>query len=169
MLKLSLCDYSDEDVILNGIITAWTNFKRSSNNTNKEAMFKNCAPFRDCITEINNIQVDNVKDLDVVMPMPKWPAFPPWFPAFPPWFPRSHHSPNSVPRFPIPAFADSPYDLIEYSDNHANTSRSLWQYCKDEPDNNIAGSKSSKFKWRFRNKTNADGTVEVKIAVKILG
>ena len=77
MLKLSLCDYSDEDVILNGIITARTNFKRSSNNTNKEAMFKNCAPFRDCITEINNIQVDNVKDLDVVMPMPKWPAFPP--------------------------------------------------------------------------------------------
>ena len=32
-----------------------------------------------------------------------------------------------------------------------------------------AGSKSSKFKWRFRNKTNADGTVEVKIAMKILG
>ena len=77
MLKLSLCDYSDEDVILNGIIIAWTNFKRSSNNTNKEAMFKNCAPFPDCITEINNIQVDNVKDLNVAVPMSKWPAFPP--------------------------------------------------------------------------------------------
>ena len=77
MLKLSLCDYSDEDVILNGIIIAWTNFKRSSNSTNKEAMFKNCAPFPDCITEINNIQVDNVKDLNVAVPMSKWPAFPP--------------------------------------------------------------------------------------------
>ena len=35
----------------------------------KEIIFKNCAPFTDCISEINNTQVDNAKDLDVVMLM----------------------------------------------------------------------------------------------------
>ena len=32
-------------------------------------IFKNCAPFADCISEINNTQIDNAKDIDVVMPM----------------------------------------------------------------------------------------------------
>ena len=35
----------------------------------KEIIFKSCAPFTDCISEINNTQVDNAKDLDVVMLM----------------------------------------------------------------------------------------------------
>ena len=25
------------------------------------------------------------------------------------------------------------YNLIEYNDNHSKTSRTLWQYCRDEP------------------------------------
>ena len=33
----------------------------ASNNTNKNVIFKNCAPFTDCITKINNTQVDNAK------------------------------------------------------------------------------------------------------------
>ena len=32
-------------------------------------MFKNCARFTDCISEINNTQVDNAKYTDIVMPM----------------------------------------------------------------------------------------------------
>ena len=32
-------------------------------------IFKNCAPFADSISEINNTQIDNAKDIDVVMPM----------------------------------------------------------------------------------------------------
>ena len=32
-------------------------------------IFKNCAPFTDCISEINNTQIDNAKDIDLVMPM----------------------------------------------------------------------------------------------------
>ena len=32
-------------------------------------ILKSCAPFVDCIREINNTQVDNAKDFDVVMPM----------------------------------------------------------------------------------------------------
>ena len=32
-------------------------------------VFKNCAPFTKCISEINNTQVDNAKDIDIVMPV----------------------------------------------------------------------------------------------------
>ena len=39
------------------------------NNTNKKVIFKNCSPFTDCITEINNTQVDDAQKNDVVMPM----------------------------------------------------------------------------------------------------
>ena len=28
-------------------------------NTNKKVIFENCAPFTDCMTEINNMQVDD--------------------------------------------------------------------------------------------------------------
>ena len=35
----------------------------------KKVTFKNCAPFTNCISEINNTQVDNAKDIDIVMPM----------------------------------------------------------------------------------------------------
>ena len=32
-------------------------------------IFKNCAPFTDCISKINNTQVDNAKIINIVMPM----------------------------------------------------------------------------------------------------
>ena len=32
-------------------------------------MLKNCAPFTNCISEINNTQIDNAKDIDIVIPM----------------------------------------------------------------------------------------------------
>ena len=35
----------------------------------QKVIFKNCGSFTDCINEINNTQVDNTKDLDVVMSM----------------------------------------------------------------------------------------------------
>ena len=34
----------------------------------KKVIFKNCAPFTNCMSEINNSQVDNAKDIDIVMP-----------------------------------------------------------------------------------------------------
>ena len=39
------------------------------NNTNKKVIFKNCAPFTNCISEINNTQVDDSQEIDIVMPM----------------------------------------------------------------------------------------------------
>ena len=32
-------------------------------------MFRNCAPFTNSISKVNNTQVDNAHDIDVVMPM----------------------------------------------------------------------------------------------------
>ena len=36
---------------------------------NKQVILKNSTPFINCITEMNNTQVDNAKELDVVMPI----------------------------------------------------------------------------------------------------
>ena len=41
----------------------------NANNTNKKVIFKNFAPFRDCLSETNNAQVDNAKDIDILLPL----------------------------------------------------------------------------------------------------
>ena len=41
----------------------------ATNNRNKKVIFKNCVPFTDCMNKINNIQVDNIKDINIVMPL----------------------------------------------------------------------------------------------------
>ena len=71
MLKSSLCDYSDAYIIAKGTITVNNTAAEvaAANNTNKEVIFKNCTPFTNCISKINNAQVDNAKDIDIVMPM----------------------------------------------------------------------------------------------------
>ena len=71
MLKSSLCDYSDAYILVKGTISGNNTAAQSAaaNNTNKKAIFKNCAPFTNCISEINNTQIDDAKDIDIVMPM----------------------------------------------------------------------------------------------------
>ena len=71
MLKSSLCDYSDAYILVKGTIAVNNTAAADAdaNNTNKKVIFKNCAPFTNCISEINNTQVDNAKDIDIVMPM----------------------------------------------------------------------------------------------------
>ena len=71
MLKSSLCDYSDAYVLVKGSITINNTAAApaAANNTGKKVIFKNCAPFTICISEINNTQVDNAKEIDIVMPM----------------------------------------------------------------------------------------------------
>ena len=97
-------------------------------------VFKNCAPFINCISEINNTQIDNAKDIDIVMPM---------------------------------------YNLIEYSDNYAKTTGSLWQYFRDKPvdDDDIEDSKSFKSKIKITGKTlnnNNEKDVEIMVPLKYL-
>ena len=71
MLKSSLCDYSDAYILPKGTITV-NNTAAMDTDTNiisKKVIFKNCAPFINCISEANNKQIDNAKDIDIVMPM----------------------------------------------------------------------------------------------------
>ena len=71
MLKSSLCDYSDAYILVKGSISGNNTAAdgAAANNTNKKVIFKNCAPFTNCISEINNTQIDNAKDIDIVIPM----------------------------------------------------------------------------------------------------
>ena len=73
MLKSSLCNYSDAYILASGIITVAQVPAPAANlsNNNKEGINKNCAPFTDFISEINGAQIDNAKNIDVVMPMYK--------------------------------------------------------------------------------------------------
>ena len=140
MLKSSLCDYSDAYILVKGTITVNNTVAAgaAANNTNKKAIFKNCAPFTNCISEINNTQIDNAKDSDIVMPM---------------------------------------YNLIEYSDNYAKTTGSLWQYCKNIPARNANNeiiifaenntTDSFKFKAKITGQTGNDGTKDVEIMVPL--
>ena len=67
MLGLDLCDYSDVYIIMKRTTSiAGTN---NANRRNKKLTFKNSAPFRSCISKINNTFIDNAEDFDVVMPM----------------------------------------------------------------------------------------------------
>ena len=44
------------------------------------------------------------------------------------------------------------YNLIEYSDNYSKPSGSLWQYYKNDPDDNMADSESFKYKVKSQEK-----------------
>ena len=63
------------------------------------------------------------------------------------------------------------YNLIEYSDNYSETSGSLWQYYRDEQNDNLADSESFKSKIRITGKTPAAGNekdVEIMVQLKYL-
>ena len=131
-------DYSDVCILVKGTIDVNNTAAQgaAANNVNKKVIFKNCAPFTNCISEINNTQIDNAKDIDIVMPM---------------------------------------YNLIEYSDNYAKTTGSLWQYCKDIPATNnnneiteitLANTTDSfNFKAKITGQTEDGGTKDVEIMV----
>ena len=60
------------------------------------------------------------------------------------------------------------YNLMEYSDNYSKTSGSLWQYYRDDPNDNITRSESFKYKIKITVKTPADGnTKDVEIIVPL--
>ena len=64
----------------------------------KQFLFKDYLPFTNCISKLYNTQIDNAKNLDVIMPI---------------------------------------YNLIDYSYNYTKTSKLLWQYHKDDLNDNI--------------------------------
>ena len=67
MLRSDLCDFSDAYIVVEGTITLEGD--NNANKQNKNLAFKNNAPFINCISKLNGVQVDNAGDLEVVMPM----------------------------------------------------------------------------------------------------
>ena len=62
-IESSLCDYSDAYILVTGNITV------AGGNPNTKVAFKNCAPFKECRTEINETFVDKTKHINIAMPM----------------------------------------------------------------------------------------------------
>ena len=62
-LESSLCDYSDAYILVTGNITV------AGGNPNTKVAFKNCAPFKECRTEINETFVDKTEHINIAMPM----------------------------------------------------------------------------------------------------
>ena len=70
-IRSNLYDYSDAYILATRNITVPNTAAAGAavNNTNKNVIFKNCALFTDCITKINNTQVDDAQKIDIVIPM----------------------------------------------------------------------------------------------------
>ena len=131
VLRSNLCDYADSYILVKGTITitgAGHNAgKRQADEQDKGVTFKNCAAFTNCISRVNNTDIDNAHDIDIVMQM---------------------------------------HNLIEYNENYSKTSRSLWQYFKDDPNDNLTASESFKSKVKITGKTpNNENTKDVEIIV----
>ena len=62
-IESSLSDYSDVYILVTGNITA------TPYNGITQVVFKNCAPFKDCRTEINDTFVDYANFINIIMPM----------------------------------------------------------------------------------------------------
>ena len=125
MIRTNLCDYSDLYILVSGAIAITgdrdDDATERADERNKGVIFKNCAPYTNSISNINNTQIDNAECIDVVMRM---------------------------------------YNLIEYSDTYSKTSRSLWIFYKDEPNDNITKSESFKSKIKITGKTHDNGNTK---------
>ena len=70
MIRLNLCDYSDTYIHIIATITVLdTATAVAPVNSTKKVIFKNCAPFTNCASKINNVQIDDTQDTDIVMSM----------------------------------------------------------------------------------------------------
>ena len=67
MLRSSLCDYSDAYILVKGNISVSNSAAADAdaNNTNKNVLFKICALLIECISKINNTDIDNAQDIDI--------------------------------------------------------------------------------------------------------
>ena len=73
MLRSNLCDYADVYILVKGTIRITgagdDDTAKRLDEPNKGVIFKNCTPFTECISRINNADLDNAQDIDIVMPM----------------------------------------------------------------------------------------------------
>ena len=70
MLRSSLFDYNYVYILVSATITVPnTSADGATVSNRKNITIKNCALFTNCISEINNTQIDDAKDMDIVMTM----------------------------------------------------------------------------------------------------
>ena len=71
MLRSNLCDYSNAYILAKGNITVKNTAGAAAdpNKRNKNVIFKNRAPFTNCLSKMNNTQIDNAQYIDIVMRM----------------------------------------------------------------------------------------------------
>ena len=69
MLRSSSCDYSGVNTLVSGTITVQNITMPEASDNRKNTIIKNCAPFTDCISEIDNTQLDTAKEINIVMPI----------------------------------------------------------------------------------------------------
>ena len=67
MLRSDVCDYSDAYVVVKGTITVERD--NDIKKRDKKLFFKNNAPFRSCISKINDTFIDSAENCDTVMSM----------------------------------------------------------------------------------------------------
>ena len=74
-IESSLCDYSDAYILVTGNITVTRTIagdpvqRKQPLNAATQVVFKNCAPFKNCRTEINDIFIDNADFINITIPM----------------------------------------------------------------------------------------------------
>ena len=59
----------DAYILVKGIISIATQEGDKPSNGDEEVLLKSYASFTDCISYINNTEIDNAKEIDIVMPM----------------------------------------------------------------------------------------------------
>ena len=69
MLRSSSCDYSGVNTLVSGTITVQNITMAEASDNRKNIIIKICAPFTNCISEIDNTQIDTAKEINIVMPM----------------------------------------------------------------------------------------------------
>ena len=74
-LESSLCDYSDAYILVTGNIAVTRTFasdpvqRKQLLDAATQVVFKNCAPFEKCSTEIDGTLVDKANFINITMPM----------------------------------------------------------------------------------------------------
>ena len=123
-----LCDYTDACKLFKGRIT----IIGAGGKDGARVIFKNCSPFINCKSEINNTETDDARDIDMVMPL---------------------------------------YNQSEYSDSYSKACESLWQYYRDDPNDNLTDSESFKSKMKITGRNPSNGNtkdVEIIASLKYL-
>ena len=132
-MRSNICDYADAYILVKGTITITGAGEDATakrlDERNKGVIFQICEPFTKCISRISNTEIDNAKDINIVMSM---------------------------------------FNLIDCCDNYSKTSRSLSQYYKDDPNDNITQPESFKSTIKITGKTPAAcNTKDVEIIVPL--